>query len=48
MALWELNTLEMGTSAKCDYCLSVVTSWYDSEDEGKAICVPCLHERGRE
>ena len=42
MALWELNTLEMGDSATCDYCSKVVTGWYDSEDLGKAICIPCL------
>lgn len=48
MALWELNTPDMGTDTTCDYCQQVVTSWYGSEDEGKDICVPCLHNGKRE
>lgn len=48
MALWELNTPDMGDSANCDYCQEIVKSWYDSEDEGKAICIPCLHRGKRE
>jgi len=48
MALWELNTLDMGANTKCDYCLEIVTSWYDSQDTGKAICIPCLDAGKRE
>ena len=48
MALWELNTPDMGDSTTCDYCQKVVKGWYDSEDAGKAICIPCLHTGKRE